>query len=84
MRVLNVEFKDYISVIQVILLILTAFCLPLLNMWFDNKLAKKVEELDKKYSSKETESHILKKLDQLTEQIQTLNNFLLENWNKKT
>jgi hypothetical protein len=75
------EFKEYLTILQIILLILTAFCLPLLNMWFENKLNKALENLEDKFTTKETTSNLEKKIDSLTNEFRGLNNWLRDNLN---
>jgi hypothetical protein len=75
------EFKEYLTILQIILLILTAFCLPLLNMWFENKLNKALEKLEDKFTTKEATSNLEKKIDSLTNEFRGLNNWLRDNLN---
>jgi hypothetical protein len=77
------NFDLMIRILEVILLLITAFLIPILNIWFENKLGKVKEEIRKEYFSKESAAELNLKVDRLIEQFDTLNKFLLENWSKR-
>ena len=72
-----------LSIFEILLLILTAIAIPVLNMWFDNKISKMEKSLEEKYFSKESAKFLADKIDKLGEGINTLNTFLLNHYSKE-
>lgn len=76
------QLTTILAIIQILLLIITACLIPVLNMWFENKLNAKITELDTRYSSKESQKNVEDKIDNLSRQFEDLNKWLRENWSK--